>query len=387
MTEPGRGGPDTAVPASGGREILLFAEGSREWAALLVSGRIEDLYAEDARSFSGPRQGEICAGRVNRLSPAGRTAFVDLGGGRSGMLGQAGDLEPGDRVLVQVDRFAIEGKGPRVREGVSVPGRWLVAVRGGEGVRFSRRIPEGEERDRLLQITEEFGDSMRVIVRTAARFADARELAAEARVLRERIESLEDAAESGGPRTLAPGPGPVERALSDWLGNDVAAVVGAGDAVEHAMGGGGDFDAEIWADEEALLEHRDVAGGIRSLLAPRAEVEGGGWLSIEPTAAVVAVDVNTGSRFLDRNAAQAMGCAAARAIPRELRVRGLGGIVVVDFPPSSEAGDEIIGRELERALRQDSPGATGLGWTEAGLYEIIRRRDRRPLNECFPDGV
>ena len=303
------------------------------------------------------------------------------------MLGQAGDLEPGDRVLVQVDRFAIEGKGPRVREGVSVPGRWLVAVRGGEGVRFSRRIPEGEERERLLQIAEEFGDSMRVIVRTAARFADARELAAEARILQERIESLEDAAESGGPRTLAPGPGPVERALSDWLGNDAAVVVVAGDAVEHAMGGGGGFDAEIWADEEALLEHRDLAGGIRSLLVPRAEVEGGGWLSIEPTAAVVAVDVNTGSRFLDRNAAEAMGCAAARAIPRELRLRGLGGIVVVDFPSSSEAGDEIIGRELESALRQDSPGATGLGWTEAGLYEIIRRRDRRPLKECFPDGV
>ena len=387
MTQPEEGAPTGAAPARRDREILLYADGPREWAALLTSGRIEDLYTEDARLYEGPRRGEVCAARVDRLAPGGRMAFVDLGDGRSGLLGQASGLEPGDRVLVQVDRYAIEGKAPRVREAVSVPGRWLVAVRGGEGVRFSRRIPEGGDRERLLRAVEEFGESMRVIVRTAARNAEEGELADEAEFLQDRIAALEDRAESGEARTLVPGPGPVARALSDWLGTDYTAVTGSGVALGRAIGDEATVDPEIWADEQALLEHRDLAGSIRGLLAPRAEIDGGGWISIEPTAAVVAVDVNTGARFMDRDSAEAMGCAAARAIPRELRLRGLGGIVVVDFPPVSERGDEIIGREMERALRQDSPGATGLGWTEAGLYEIIRSRDRRPLEECFSNGI
>ena len=212
-------------------------------------------------------------------------------------------------------------------------------------------------------------------------------MAEEARLLQDRIAALEEAAESGEPRTLQPGPGPVARAIADWLGEGIGAVTGAGEAVGRALDREADLDAEIWANEEALLEHGDLAGCIRGLLGSRAEIDGGGWMSIESTAAVVAVDVNTGGRFLERNATDALGRAAARAIPRELRLRGLGGIVVVDFPPSSETGDEAVGEELERALRRDSPGAKALGWTEAGLFEIIRRRDRRPLQECFPDGV
>ena len=314
-------------------------------------------------------------------------AFLDLGDGRSGMLGQARGLEPGDRILVQVDRYAIDGKAARVREGISLPGRWLVAVRNGEGIRVSRRIPEGRERERLLRVMEPFGESVRVIVRTAAQYADDRELAAEGRFLLDRIEALEDAAETGNSRTLRQGPAPVERALSDWLGSGNASIVGAGSDIEDALEHAGGMDTELWEGEEALLEFRDLASGIRSALAPRAEIDGGGWMSIEVTEALVAVDVNSGGRFLDREDAEALGCAAARAIPRELRLRGVGGIVVVDFPPASEVGDEVIGQEMERALRQDSPGAKALGWTEAGLYEIIRRRDRRPLRECFPNGV
>ncbi len=386
MTAPAAGAP-AGTASAGVREILLFAEREREWAALLESGRLEDLIAEDSGQYEGPRQGEICAGRVNRLAPGGRVAFLDLGDDRSGMLGQAQGLEPGDRILVQVDRYAIDGKSARVREAVSLPGRWLVAVRNGEGIRVSRRIPEGEERERLLRIMEPFGESVRVVVRTAAQYADDRELADEARFLLDGIEALEDAAETGNSRTLKPGPAPVERAISDWLGSGNASIIGAGPGIEDALEHAGVMDVELWKGEEALLEYRDLANGIRGALVPRTEIDGGGWMSIEETAALVAVDVNSGGRFLDREDAEALGCAAARTIPRELRLRGVGGIIVVDFPPASEVGDEVIGQEMERALRRDSPGAKALGWTEAGLYEIIRRRDRRPLRECFPDGV
>ncbi len=383
--------PDTAGLASGDREILLFAEGAREWAALRVGGRLVDLFAEDVRRYEGPRRGEVCMGRVDRLVQGGRQAFVDLGSGRSGLLARADGVEPGDPVLVQVDRYALEGKSPRVSEAVSVAGQWLVAVRGGEGVRLSRRIPEGAEQERLLRAVEEFGESMRLVVRTAAQYAELEDVVAEAERLENRLQSFEGAAEEGEPRTLLTGPGPVERAKQDWLvggeGDGDPVVRAAGREIERADDDALDLDMEFWEDEGALLESGDLAGALRRLLDSRVALEGGGWLSVEPTAALVAVDVNAGTRFVDRNAAEAAGFAAARMLPGELRMRGLGGIVAIDFPPASDAGDERIGRELERALRQDSPGVKALGWTQAGLYELVRTRDRRPLFECFPDGV
>ena len=383
----GQGEATSPPSVEGGREIVLFAEDGREWAALLVGGRAVDLFAEDSRSYDGPRRGETCLGRIDRMVSGGRSAFVDLGEGRSGLLTKADGLDAGDPVLVQVDRFAIDGKAPRLTETVSVPGRWLVAVRGGIGVRISRRIPEGATRERLVRAVEEFGESARIVVRTAAQFADPREVAEEAEFLQDELNSLERELDSGHPRTLRHGPGPVERALQDWTGGGEPAILVAGSGIDQAMGEDLPMVAERFRGENVLLDYRDLAGRIGKLLESRVKIVGGGWMSVEQTSAVVAIDVNTGGRFPGRNSAEATGCAAARVIPGELRMRGLGGIVVVDFPPASDSGDEIIGRELERALQQDSPGARALGWTEAGLYEIIRTRDRRPLVETFPDGV
>ena len=376
----------SGTAAGGDREIFLFAEGDREWAALLVAGRLEDCLAEDRSCLGGPRLGEVCVAEIRRLVAGGKAAFVDLGAAGQALLPRAAGLEPGDRVLVQVDRFAAETKSARVRQEVSLPGSWLVAVRGGEGVRVSRRLAGSAGIRQLEESLAPYGERQRLVLRTAAERAEPGLVLEEARWLADRLQEWEAAAGTGEARTLQAGPGPVARALSDW-GADGEPLVAAGTGVAAALGEDADQERETLAGESELLEQHDLAGSLRRCLQPRVECAGGGWICIEPTAAVVAVDVNTGSRFLDRGAAEAVGRAAAGAIPRELRLRGLGGVIVIDFPPASDAGDEAVGGALEAALRADGPGARALGWTGAGLYELVRRRDRRPLVECFPDGV
>lgn len=368
-------------------EVLLFAEGDREWAALLKGGRLEDLVAEDGGGFRGPRRGAVHVGRVDRLSPGGRVAFVDLGGGQSGMLTAAAGLDAGDRLLLQVDRYAVEDKAPRVTEAVSAPGYWLVAVRGSEGVRCSRRMPGETSRDRLVAAVEPYARSMRVVVRTAAQHAELTELTEEAEDLRDQIEEWEGEARKGEPRMLDPGPGPLDRAVQDWFGPEDVAVLAAGGDVEAILQDVAEFQPRRCSSEEELLEHRDLASQIRALLDSRVDLKGGGWMRIEQTSALVAVDVNSGGRFLDRRATEALGVEAAGRLPAELRMRGLGGVVVVDFPPFGESGDEAVGAAMERAVHRDVPGLRLMGWTKAGLYELVRKRDRRPLPECFPNGV
>ena len=369
------------------REALLFADGPRQWAALLVDGELEDLLSEDLRRFEAPPPGEVCAARVDRCSANGRVAFLDLGERRRGFLNRADGLQPGMRLAVQVDRYAFEGKAPRVTESISIAGELLVARAGGEGVRISRRIADERERERLVEILDPYAGEMRLVVRTRAAGADGAALDAEAERLAARIRGFRDEAETGEARTLAPAPGPVLRAVDEWSRTGEALWIGAGGDLGEAIESSAEVRLESAESEEALLEHGDLAGRIRAALQPRVELGGGAWMSIEPTTALVAVDVNAGAAELDRSGGAGAARVAARELPRQLRLRGLGGLVVVDFPTQSEFEDERLERAIGESLQGDPVGGVAHGWTSAGLFEITRRRDRRPIGECFQTGV
>ena len=174
----------TALPAaqSGGEgRVLLYAEGTRQWAALLVDGRLEDILAEDACRYPGPRPGTVCAARVDRISTGGRSAFVNLGDGQTGFLPRAAGLAPGDSITVQIDRFRQGGKAARVTQAISLPGRLLIRIAGREEVRISRRIGDPGARARLQDILAPHAAEARIVVRTAALAASEEELVAEAR--------------------------------------------------------------------------------------------------------------------------------------------------------------------------------------------------------------
>lgn len=370
----------SAARPGGRRRILLYADGVREWAALTVGGRLEDLYAEDLGRYTGPRLGQICAARIDRLSAGGGAAFVDLGGGHDGFLTQAAGLAAGDGVLVQVDRFSQGNKEARVTRAVSVSGRWLVLVAARAGVRISRRIADPALREELEDQLAPFAEDARIVVRTAAAAADPEAIAAEAQALHGRLAELEGIAAAGPAKPLVPAPGPAARGLDRWLTGGPAEIIGAGTALATALTEGPPAEVTEAEDENALLRIDELDDQIRGLHRPRVELGGGAWISVEPTEALVAVDVNTGAAGIGR-----AGLQAAREIPRQLRLRGLGGITVIDFPRGSDEDEERVEQALDEALREE--GGRAFGWTRTGLYELVRTRDRRPPGECFRPGM
>lgn len=368
------------------RVIALFADSQREWAALLVDGQLQDIYSCDYNEYSGPWRGDVCVAAVTRVVAGGRAAFLDLGEGRAGFLGDATGLDPGDQILVQVDRFAFEEKAARVRENIWLAGESSVIHRNGDGVSVSKRIRNVEVQHRLSNLLDPLAHDVRVVVRASAQSIPSEELYQEVLSLCGRLERLESEARRGGPRTLVKAPSPVQHGMRAWMGGYRCDIIVAGDQVREAVGNKTRISVTMFEDERDLLHQDDLDQQIRLLLGERVNLYGGGWISIEKTKALVAIDVNTGNSGFKGTPPVEISYRAALAIPRQLRLRGLGGIVVIDFPRGSERDTDRIDETIKRTLASESvPSGRAYGWTEAGLYEISRFRDRRPLVECFGD--
>jgi Rne/Rng family ribonuclease len=193
-----------------------------------------------------------------------------------------------------------------------------------------------------------------LILRSAAAEAEPEAVAEDIAAMRGLAEAiLADTA--GGPELLLDGPGAQDLAFRDWLDP----------AVDDADTEPGSFD------------RHGLGEAIAGLLSPRVELDVGGHMQIEPTRALVAVDVNTGP---DTSPAASLkvNIAAARELQRQLRLRGLGGQVVVDFAPMPKRDRSILDQVLKAAFKGD--GEVNLaGWTTLGLYELTRKRDRPPL--------
>jgi Rne/Rng family ribonuclease len=163
---------------------------------------------------------------------------------------------------------------------------------------------------------------------------------------------------AGGPELLADGPGAQETAWRDW----------ADPPPDEVAEGAGTFAA------------LGVDGLLAAVLSPRVPLPGGGHMMVEPTRALIAVDVNTGPDTSPAAGLKA-NIAAARDLPRQLRLRGLGGQVVVDFAPVPKKERTLLEQVLRAAFKADGAESSLSGWTTLGLYELVRKRDRRPLAE------
>ncbi len=341
-----------------GREILIGpGPGGGGAAALFVDGRIEDLILDPPPGDTTPRPESVHLARVDRAAKGLGGAFVRLGGGATGFLRGRSAPAPGARLLVQVSAWAEPGKAPPLGARIRLKGRLAVLTPGAPGVNVSRAIGDETLRAQLTEVgvaaLGELAADAGLIVRTAAASWGPEALHGEIAALAARFRMLA-AATGGEPRELAPGPDAEGIALRDWLGPGDRLRDGADDAVAHDI-------------EEAVARLRNPVANL-----------GAGDMRIEATRALVAVDVNTGGDFSPAAALKA-NLTAAGALPRELRLRGLGGQVVVDFAPIARSERRRIETALAAALRDDSVETTVLGWTGLGLLELRRKRARRPL--------
>lgn len=374
--------------------LLVEGDGQRLRLALLEGDRLAEIHMEGRKRS---RVGEVHLGRVRRLAPAIDAAFVDIGLGRNAFLheddfglGEEEDaLSVHQPVVVQILRDELPGKGARVRRGATLPGRHLVLLAPGAGVALSVRIEDEQERQRLKTAVEEVGSSsVGWIVRTAAAGVDSLELASEAAALVERWTAIErQAAGATPPRLLHRDLDSVERWLRDR----------SSDALQ-----------EIWVDsssrEGAVLEELErlapelvervrvhdgpaplfesfgVERQLESLWNRRVDLPSGGSLVIEQTEALVAVDVNSGRDLGAANledTAVATNLEAAVEVGRQLRLRDLAGIIVVDFIDMESAVSwGAVRRALDEGLARDRAATMVEGPVAFGLVAITRKRQR-----------
>jgi ribonuclease G len=338
-----------------GRVVLVDQISGRNAAALMIDGRIEEFALDPLGA--DPVPGAIYRAVADRPMKGQGGMFVKLPEG-SGFLRQTAGIAPGDRLLVQVSGPAEAGKATPVTTRLLFKSRFAIITPDAPGLNISRRIKDEALRAALEQMAADgmagADESLGLILRSACAEAEDDAVAEDIAAMRALAEAIL-ADISGEAELLLDGPGAHDLAYRDWL--DPA-------------------PDEVVADEGCFAAH-GVPEALEALLSPVVALPGGGTMWLEPTRALLAVDVNTGP---DTSPAAAMkaNVAAARDLPRQMRLRGFGGQVVVDFAPIPKRERHILDQVIRAAFKAEGE-ANLTGWTTLGLYELTRRRDRQPL--------
>lgn len=379
-----------------GLEILIDRDGPLTRAAVLSDGVLTDLYVD--RLDRPSLLGAIFLGRVDRIVAGLDGAFVDLGGGRSGLLtgadvrGSQGRLRSkgerigsvlrtGQSILVQVKTEAGDAKAAALTMDITFPGRFLVHAPFGHDIAVSKRLGDGPARGELARRIGALVSGDGWIVRAGAANAPDSLLAAESESLHLQWREIRDAAGAGtAPALLLPGPEAATRALIERGGISPAPRILIEDEALSA-------DLADWCADRApdlhavlarhdrregrLFERHDLDGAIERLLDRKVPLSAGGSLIIDPTEALTVIDVNAG----ERGNPLAANLEAAGEIARQLRLRNVGGIVVIDFVNMRNRGDsERVLTALTHAVENDPAQTQVYGMSKLGLVEMTRAR-------------
>ena len=334
-----------------GRTIVLDHVNGLEAAAYLVDGKLDDLLIDDS---DAPRPGAIFRAICDRPIKGQGGMMLRLPGGETAFLRQGKGLSPGQAMLVQVTGYSEDGKAVPVTDRVLFKSRFAIVTPGKPGLNISRQIEDEDTRDELLAVaTEVHDDTFGLILRSSCEGADPEEIMDDITAMQDLAHAVLADAEGKDPEALTEGDGPHGIAWREWTGaSDVVTEDGA-------------------FENLGVLDQIDALGG--------ALVEmGEGTMYVEPTRAMVAVDVNTGGDT-SPGAALKANLAACRALPCALRLRGLGGQISVDFVSMSKAHRKQVEQSLRASFRNDPIETSLVGWTPMGLFELQRKRERLPL--------
>jgi Ribonuclease G/E len=342
-----------------GRVLVLDELDGRQAAALMVDGRLEELAIDPADDVAIP--GAIYRAVADRPVKGQGGIFVKLPGG-SGFLRQISGVAPGQRLLVQVTGPAEPGKAIPVTSRLLFKSRFAIITPDAPGLNISRKIKDEDRRAELSAVAQAgmagADDRLGLILRSGCFEAEEQAIVEDIAAMRGLAETvLADL--TGSPELLLDGPSAHDLAFRDWLDPPVD-------------------DADT---EPESFERHAVTEAIETLRGPKVTLEAGAHMMIEPTRALVSIDVNTGSDTSPAASLKA-NIAAARDLPRQLRLRGLGGQVVVDFAPMPKRDRAILDQVLKSAFKAEGE-ANLAGWTTLGLYELTRKRDRLPLSELL----
>ena len=397
------------------RQMLVRQKDNRIQIGVLEDGVLAEHFVSHTQQDS--LIGNVYVGKVQNVLPSMEAAFIDIGRGRNAVL-YAGEvnwdasrleggprrievaLKSGDSVLVQVTKDPVGHKGARLTSQISLPGRYLVYVPGGSMTGISRKLPD-VERARLKKILKDrLPDGAGVIVRTAAEGASEQELTHDINRLRAQWEQIQERA--GSTRTLAPEmlyaePDLTIKTVRDVFNEDFTTMVVQGDEAWDNIEAYVTYVApdlldrlKKWDEDEDLFVNYRVEEQIQKALERKVFLPSGGSLVIDRTEAMTVVDVNTG-KFTGsggnlEETVTKNNLEAAEEIVRQLRLRDIGGIIVIDFIDMVlESNRDLVLRRLVECLGRDRTKHQVAEVTSLGLVQMTRKRMGTGLLEVFSE--
>ncbi|MCT1691886.1 Rne/Rng family ribonuclease [Brevibacterium sp. p3-SID960] len=396
------------------RTMLVRDRDDRTQLVVTEDGIAVEHYLSESKAQAS-LIGNVYLGKVQNVLPSMEAAFVDIGKGRNAVL-YAGEvnwdalgmdgkprrielaLSPGDSVLVQVTKDPIGHKGARLTAQISLPGRFLVYVPGSDMTGISRKLPDNE-RQRLKKLLKQMvPESAGVIVRTAAEGASETELGRDIERLSKRWESIEKKSASTkttAPQLLYKEPDMIVRIIRDVFNEDFSALVVDGDESwdtihEYVEAVAPDLLERLSRYEEDgdIFDHYRVSEQIDKALQRKVMLPSGGSLVIDRTEAMTVIDVNTG-KFTGsggnlEETVTKNNLEAAEEVIRQLRLRDIGGIIVVDFIDMVlESNRDLVIRRLVECLGRDRTRHQVAEVTSLGLVQMTRKRIGTGLAESL----
>ncbi len=408
------------------RRMLMNALDSEQLrVAIAGPNGLEELYIE--RSNNGFTHGNIYKGKVQNIEPTLQAAFIDIGGEKNGFL-HANDVIPpfggyddvlkrrkrkekrssgrpaigdmlykGQEVLVQITREQLANKGPSLTTYVSIPGRYLVLMPAVTKRGVSKKISDDRERQSLKAVLEQLKPprDMGYIIRTAGMGHGKDELQRDLDCLTRLWDAIKDQAQkTKAPTSLYQESDLVVRAIRDFVYDDIEEIIvdsveGYEQAVYFLDAFMPEFKDKIflYQDGEPIFDRYGIEVAIEKTLDRSLRLPSGGEIVIEQTEALVAIDVNTGSfrkGGSTRETILAMNKEAAAEVARQLRLRDLGGLVMIDFIDMDDLADRRAVEDAFRtAIKRDRARTTILPISQLGVMEMTRQRVRQSVKKTI----
>lgn len=406
------------------REIIVNAESLETRVAVLEDGHLEEFFIE--RPSEERIVGGIFKGRIQNLEDGLQAAFVDIGQKKNAFIHywdmipedaarleaeegsgggnrsrrkkmQAGEMAKlfpaGSEIIVQVTKGAISTKGPRVTANLSVPGRYLVMMPGSKLKGVSKKIEDGKERDRLKKVLGRLPipSGLGFIIRTAGEGARPTAFVRDLRGLLDVWQQIEDGVKNKpAPSLLYREPDLVERVVRDYLTGDIDRIViddrETYDRIRDMtlrISRATRNKVKLYEGATPIFEHFDAERQLNNVYRRKVWLKSGAYLYFDETEALVAVDVNTGRHKggqTQEDSILEVNVEAAIEIARQLRLRNVGGLVVIDFiDMKSRKNQQILHKTLKEALQKDKARTNVLPVSALGLIEMTRQRMEESL--------
>ena len=375
--------------------------------ALYENDRIAELYI-DRKNESGI-MGNVYRGKVQSYLPGMQAAFIDIGTDKNAYLytgenstvvkrtlfGEqtAGSLKPGDKITVQVLKETPGNKGPRVTTNITFAGMYVICIPGSQGAYVSKKITDAEEKDRLNRLAYQLKpEGFGLIIRTEAEDVEEELIRNDLDFIMQKIKGIvKKEAEGSVPALIYDGADAVEFAVRELLKQSTEKVITDDPDVYRTVE---ELLSWVSPDMKALLKyagveesafwHDKIDACLVKIGARKVWLKCGGYVVIDKTEALTAIDVNTGKNVgnkLLRDTIMETNLQAATEIARQLRLRDIGGIIIIDFIDMKQDKDKrALLDALRKVLREDKMRTVVVGITKLNLVEMTRKRRRPDMN-------